>query len=249
MSFDWLRTRNKTSHCAPPDTRVYAIGDIHGRADLLTALLRTIDRDSDGYIGRRVLVFLGDYVDRGLHSREVLDLLTGTSFAGYETFFLKGNHDAWLLQSLADPAHVHSWLASGGLATLLSYGIDVPAGVSGEQRASLVQQGLQNALPESHQRFLAQLRTLHIEGSYLFVHAGIRPGVPLEEQREEDLCWIRDEFLNDSRDHGYCVVHGHSISGKAQRRKNRIGVDTGAYATGCLSCLVVEGHEQRFLRT
>jgi len=251
MIFEWLRgrPRNPPRPTVPAGSRIYAIGDIHGRDDLLAALLEQIKHHSENHSGRRVLICLGDYVDRGLHSQRVIDALDQLNMPDFETIFLKGNHDVWLLQALDEITQIHPWIETGGLATLLSYGVAIPSAGTPEQRAQAIQQGLRAALPQRHRCFLSALRPYHLEGDYLFVHAGIRPGVALAEQREQDLFWIRDEFLNDNRDYGYCVVHGHSMEAEPQRQANRIGVDTGAYATGRLSCLVLEGETQQFLHT
>ena len=235
----------------PPGLRVYAVGDVHGRLDLLTALLERIEADAAGMARgcRAHIVFLGDYIDRGSHSKSVIDFLIAWQRPRFETSFLRGNHEATLLQFLDDIAAGPSWLTYGGVNTLLSYGIRPPVDVPPRLRLSSVQQQLHETLPTAHFAFLRRL-AFHVEiGSYLFVHAGIRPGVPLTQQRFDDLVWIREDFLSSTADHGRVVVHGHTISMKAESLPNRIGVDTGAYATGRLTAAVLEGEERRFIDT
>jgi len=233
----------------PPATRVYAIGDIHGRADLLRSLHAQIEADAAGHAGRRVLIYLGDYVDRGKWSREVIDVLLDEKPAGFETVYLMGNHERAMLDFLDDATAGPMWFMNGGLETLRSYGVPVsvthPAAVS----PFAAQAALRARLPARHRDFLSALTLTHVEGDYLFVHAGIRPSVPLTAQRAHDLLWIRDEFLRSTRDHGKVVVHGHTISAAPEERPNRIGIDTGAFATGRLTCLCLEGPQRRFFVT
>lgn len=235
----------------PPATRVYAVGDVHGEVGALTRLLMVV-RDDDAArapVERRVLIFLGDYVDRGLGSRQVIDLLLGRPAPGFESVFLRGNHDAWLLAFLEDVGAGPEWLEAGGQATLLSYGVPMPPGTRSAERLEGVREEFARVLPPEHRAFLEGLALSHVEGDYAFVHAGVRPGVALEDQHEQDLLWIRDEFIHDRSDHGRVVVHGHSVTSRPDIRPNRIGIDTGAYATGRLTCLVLEGESRRFLAT
>jgi serine/threonine protein phosphatase 1 len=234
----------------PPGSRVYAIGDIHGRADLLADLHGKLKDDArQGRIERRCVVYLGDYVDRGLQSREVIDLLLDAPLEGFESVHLMGNHEEFMLRFLEEPKAGPGWFMNGGGATLYSYGVRMPARGTDLTRISHLGEQLRGNLPERHLAFLTRLKRWHIEGDYYFVHAGIRPGVPLEEQRDEDILWIREPFLDDQSDHGKMVVHGHTITPEPELRPNRIGIDTGAYATGVLTCLVLEGSERRFLQT
>ncbi|MFN4088379.1 MAG: metallophosphoesterase [Alphaproteobacteria bacterium] len=244
------RTRDRPAPAVPPGTRVYAVGDVHGRADLLTMLHAAIRADADrAGAARRVLIHLGDYVDRGLQSREVLAMLAGDPLPGFERADLIGNHDAWMLDFLEDPAVGTAWLRNGGIETLYSFGVGrAPEGASLAQLAATSAR-LAAALAPGHLAFLDGLKRMHAEGDYVFVHAGIRPGVPLTEQREEDLLWIREPFLSDGRDHGAVVVHGHTITDMPEIRDNRIGIDTGAFATGHLTCLVLDGTSRHFLQT
>jgi len=234
----------------PRGTRVYAIGDIHGRADLLETLHVKVREDaSQGAAERRCVVYLGDYVDRGLQSREVIDLLLEAPLEGFESVHLMGNHEEFMLRFLEQPKAGPGWFMNGGGATLYSYGVRTLERGTDLTRMSHLCEQLGRNLPERHLAFLRGLKRWHIEGDYYFVHAGIRPGVPLEEQRDEDTLWIREPFLDDPSDHGKMVVHGHTIMAEPQVRPNRIGIDTGAYATGVLTCLVLEGSTRRFLQT
>jgi serine/threonine protein phosphatase 1 len=231
-------------------SRVYAIGDIHGRLDLLESLRARIQEDASSFGGtRKVLVYLGDYVDRGLQNREVIDLLIDQPLAGFEHVYLRGNHEQALLDFLDELSAGIAWLQFGGLTTLRSYGVAMPPGDVSGGRLAQAQAALRRNLPPRHLAFLRAMPLSHDEGDYLFVHAGIRPGVPMADQDPNDLIWIRDEFLTSTVDHGKVVVHGHSIAADVEMRHNRIGIDTGAYFSGHLSCLVLEGAERRLLQT
>ncbi len=234
----------------PDGSRVYAIGDIHGRIDLLRSLHRLIlDDASEAAAERLVVVYLGDYVDRGPRSFEVIDALINDPLAGFEAVYLKGNHEDFLLRFVGGEAIGEAWLMNGAVQTLDSYAIDV-FGLPGAflDMASL-RRDFEAALPPDHLKFLNGLALSHVEGDYLFVHAGIRPEVPIEAQDEYDLLWIRDAFLGSETAFEKLVVHGHSIDFEPQHLANRIGIDTGAYFTGRLTCLVLEGAERRFLHT
>ncbi len=237
--------------CVPEGNRVYAIGDIHGRLDLLMKLEGMVRRDLAGRpIDRPVLVYLGDYIDRGYESRGVIDHMLEPPPAGFERVCLKGNHEDFLLKFLADISVGPVWLANGGRETLMSYGVKLPIGLSlTEAGLEQVRADLKEQVPQAHLDFMAPLPMRHKEGDYLFVHAGIRPGVPVEAQNESDLLWIRDDFLRSAAAHGCIVVHGHTPTAEPVLRANRIGIDTGAFATGNLTCLVLEGDRQRFLTT
>jgi serine/threonine protein phosphatase 1 len=235
---------------APAGARVYVIGDIHGRFDLLRRLRAQIVEDAEGAaVARKVLVYLGDYVDRGDASKQVVELLIDEPLAGFESVFLSGNHEAMMLGFLDDPALGAMWLHNGGDATLFSYGVGIGSGANAEQRMISMQAGLRTRLPDSHLAFLRGLCPYHVEGDYLFVHAGIQPGVPIADQTDQELYWIREAFLYSKADHGYCVVHGHTIVSEPEFRQNRIGIDTGAFFTNTLTCLVLEGTDQRILHT
>lgn len=233
---------------APPNMRIYAIGDIHGRVDLLRAVHRQILDDAQHSRARRKLtIYLGDYIDRGLDSREVIDVLLDDPLPGFETVHLKGNHEKALLDFLTDASVAMEWFYYGGDATLSSYHVARPAPGGGPQALLQVQAELLAKLPPRHLAFYRSLALYHREGDYLFVHAGLKPGVPIEKQSEDDLLWIRDEFLRSNADHGCIVVHGHTISPRPEVKGNRIGIDTGAYATGRLTCLRIEEDEREFL--
>ncbi|MHA1112880.1 MAG: metallophosphoesterase [Alphaproteobacteria bacterium] len=245
---------NPTRRARPPaGTRVYAVGDIHGRADLLDELHRMIAEDAAGVAAaRRVVVYLGDYIDRGFESRRVLDILIDAPLDGFEAVHLLGNHEQALLDFLADVGTGPAWMSFGGDATLVSYAVGLPAKLDRRSRLEVARADLKRRLPDAHLDFLRNLALYHVEGDYLFVHAGIRPGVALEKQSREDMIWIRDAFLNSSVDHGRIVVHGHTIHpdlGAPDMQTNRIGIDTGAYASGRLTCLVLDGAQRRFLQT
>jgi serine/threonine protein phosphatase 1 len=233
------------------DRVVYAVGDVHGRADLLMRLHAMIQEDAAAAPPvRRVLVYLGDYVDRGPASREVIDLLLDGPPRGFEAVHLLGNHEHALLSFLEDISVAPMWFTYGGLATMHSYGLQpMPGDMENPQRLRQLQRQLADALPPNHLAFLRGLALHHSEGDYLFVHAGLRPGKPLEEQKAWDLISIRDDFLRSRADHGQMVVHGHSIAEKPQVARNRIGIDTGAYATGRLTCLRLHDTSRRFLST
>lgn len=230
---------------------VYAVGDIHGRADLLERLLADIHTDAASRPQpRKVLVCLGDYVDRGPESRRVVDLLIGARERGVEAIFLKGNHEELMLRFLESAAGGPLWMGNGGAATLHSYGVYVSAHpASDPEHLEYFRRQLQDRLPSAHRKFFERLRLYHQEGDYLFVHAGIRPGIALTEQADDDLVWIRREFTSSDADFGKVVVHGHSISRAPVVKDNRIGIDTGAFASGILTCLVLWCENRSFIQT
>jgi serine/threonine protein phosphatase 1 len=235
---------------APDGLRLYVIGDIHGRVDLLRQMHETIREDAAlANKPRQRVVYLGDYIDRGLESRQVVDLLLDEPLAGFEAVYLMGNHEEVLLQFLEDPAVGANWFFFGGDATLYSYRVAGASPTIDAAGLGQVQAAFQNGLPDRHRAFYQSLELQHRAGDYWFVHAGVRPGVPEAQQVPADLLWIRDEFLKSSADHGAVVVHGHTITPEPEVRRNRIGIDTGAYASGKLTCLVLDGAERRFLYT
>ncbi len=242
----------------PEGRRVYAIGDIHGRDDLVRRLHWRIREDAaeaanaaNGKDLAKVVVYLGDYVDRGPGSFDVVDLLLGAPLEGFEVVHLKGNHEDFLLRFWEDGSLGEAWLMNGGLETLRSYGVevlDLGLGFAGDALAEL-RRRLRLVLPPGHLDFFQGLARWHVEGDYLFVHAGLRPGVPLDQQKDQDLLWIRHEFLDSGADFGKIVVHGHTIVPEVDMAPNRIGIDTGAYYSGRLTCLVLEGGTRRIIDT
>ena len=220
--------------------RIYAVGDVHGRDDLLDELLVQIEADIAGRPAERVLyVFLGDYIDRGPSSRQTVDRLIEHGTAN-PSVFLKGNHELLAVKCLSYPSLFDQWLRLGGVETLVSYGVSAEALASGRQIAEL-QATFHSGLPRAHLRFFRDLKNSFTCGDFFFAHAGVRPNVGLEQQKETDLLWIREEFLSSSDDFGKIVVHGHTPTREVEVAPNRINVDTGAFATGRLSCLVIEG--------
>lgn len=233
----------------PDGTRVYAVGDVHGRADLLEALLAEIAADVRARPAPRVaVVFLGDYVDRGPDSRQVVERLMagpGGDLAAAQWICLKGNHEEYMLRFLTETAVGPAWCLNGGLATVRSYAGSLPEG--GEADMPGLQLALSRSLPPAHLRFLSRLPLMHVEGDYVFVHAGVRPGVALADQDPADLLWIRDDFLFEPAVFEKVVVHGHTPTPIPEIRPNRIGVDTGAYKFGRLTALVLEGADRSFI--
>ena len=241
-------TQQNAQARVPDGVRLYAVGDIHGRADLLDDLHRMINRDAErAPVRRRVVVYLGDYVDRGPDSFAVVEGLIERPLAGFECVRLKGNHEDFLLSFIDDASQGDAWLMNGGGATLASYGVDTVG--YGEDNLEQARLALIRALPGEHLDFFHSLALTHEAGDYLFVHAGVRPGVGLHRQKDRDLMWIRDDFLDSDADFGPVVVHGHSIRPLPDIRPNRIGIDTGAYLTDRLTCLVLEAETRRFLHT
>ena len=225
--------------------RVYVVGDIHGCTAEFDRLMDVILRDRMDWQGVCHLVFLGDYVDRGPDSRGTVERLLSPP-AGFETCCLRGNHEQTLLGFLDDASLYRGWKDFGGRETLLSYGV-MPPRFDDPAILEETRMAFRSALPQSHLAFFRALPLSLPIGGYFFAHAGVRPGVALEQQSAEDLLWIRDEFLLSSVGFGKVVVHGHTPTAAPVRRSNRVGVDTGAYATGLLTAAVLEGDDCRFL--
>jgi len=230
----------RTKPKLPDGIRIYAVSDIHGCADRLQDVFAAIDHHL-GRAGpaRALHVFLGDYIDRGPASRKTIDLLVERS-RRHECVFLKGNHEAFMFEVLQDPSRLAAWKEYGGFQTLMSYGLAPSINPDIEEQKELVQALLQD-MPDHHRRFFGSLRSSFACGDFFFVHAGVKPGVPLRQQREEDLLWIRDEFLQSEENFGKFIVHGHTPVPKPEIRPNRINIDTGAYATGVLTLLTIQG--------
>jgi serine/threonine protein phosphatase 1 len=229
--------------------RAYAVGDIHGRLDLLDRLLGMIEADIAARPKRRIfLVLLGDLIDRGPDSARVVERLRTYRRDGVRMVFLAGNHEEVMLRIVHGEEDVlPSWLKFGGAECLESYGVDSEALKRLDEATAL--QRVKAAIPRDHVAFLESFGDTFRFGDYLFVHAGIRPGLPLEEQHVKDLRWIREPFLGDSKEHGFIVVHGHTICDSVEQRANRIGIDTGAYMSGNLTAIAIEDDRRWFLST
>ena len=233
----------------PRGHRAYAVGDVHGRLDLLDRLLAAIEQDLERRpVHKAVLIFLGDLIDRGPDSRGVVERLRAYRHDKLRPHFLAGNHEEVLLRLLAGERGILAdWLKFGGAECLRSYGCD-PAAFEGQnERTALAM--VKCAIPAEHARFIGSFADTLSLGDYLFVHAGIRPGLDLSLQSQADLRWIRSQFLEHEGDHGFVVVHGHTISNEVDEQLNRIGIDTGAYRTGVLTALALEGEERWTLDT
>jgi serine/threonine protein phosphatase 1 len=240
----------RSEPAGPDGYRAYAIGDIHGRRDLLETLLAKIEADiaarpqSENFI-----VFLGDLIDRGPDSAGVVERLRTYRPSHATPVFLSGNHEEVMLRVLAGERGglLADWLKFGGAECLQSYGLD-PVALRARSEVTALK-AIRAAVPRAHAEFLGTFADTFRFGDYLFVHAGIRPGLGIADQTQSDLRWIREAFLEDDKDHGFIVVHGHTISSKVEERPNRIGLDTGAYRTGVLTALLVEGTERIFFDT
>jgi serine/threonine protein phosphatase 1 len=231
----------------PDGVRIYAIGDVHGCSSLLERLLALIHAHVAAFPLRRpILVFLGDYIDRGPASRQVIDRLMVLRNQ-QEVIFLKGNHESYLIEFLKNPTILPRWFQYGGLETLQSYGL-TPKSHLDLKEQDFVASTLSLALNRlGHREFFDHLQISFVCEDFYFVHAGVRPGIPLDQQSEEDLLWIRDEFLHHKGELGKIVVHGHTPVSEAEVCPNRINVDTGAYATGRLTCLIIERDRMKFI--
>jgi len=236
----------------PAGQAAYAIGDVHGRLDLLENLLSRISEDARRHQAdhARHLVFLGDYIDRGSESCGVVERLLDDPMPGFSKVYLMGNHEEAMLAFLEGRSDGLDWLSFGGLETLLSYGVPLRSLPRSEDAVLALRQGLAEAVPQSHLDFFRSCTLHHSIGDYVFVHAGVRPGIPLERQSPVDLMWIRDDFLRRKVPlPGRIVVHGHTICDLPQNREHRINVDTGAFVSGRLTSLVLRDGERRFLST
>lgn len=251
----WLMDKLKRPPPAPArflEGRVgYALGDVHGRADLLMRMFDQLEVQAEADArphGPPVLVFLGDYVDRGPRSDVVLDLILSGRPRGFERRFLKGNHEASMLAFMDQPLANRAWVLHGGSETLTAYGLRPPSPLGADDDAWIeAAAGLKARVPEAHLNFLGGLEPYVVLGGYAFVHAGIRPGQPIESQTEDDLLWIRKRFLDSRQRHPLLIVHGHTPVDQPYADHRRIAVDTGAYATGRLSAVRLEGEDVRFL--
>lgn len=246
---------------APDGLCLYAVGDIHGRMDLLTRLIELIDADAATLPAgvKPQIIFLGDYIDRGLQSRDVIECFASGALDRYDPVFLLGNHEEALMRFLQEATFGTQWTRYGGGETLYSYGFAPPntrASLNSHEEMSKVREAwnklwtdFRERLPESHLSFLQSLKPYHVAGDYLFVHAGLRPGLGLDEQTQRDMLWIREEFLDDGAPFDHLIVHGHTPEDAIHRDDRRIGLDTGAFLTGRLSAARLFGTDVAFLNT
>lgn len=249
--------RSRTQVAAPTTPAVsdgaivWAVGDIHGRLDLLQPLIEAIVADlHDASATRKVVIFLGDYIDRGPDSRGVLRLLSGLSVVpGVEWRFLKGNHEQAMMGFLKEPSAGPRWCEYGGDSALRSWGLRVPELAHRTEAWARVAADLQHKLTKREMAFLENLELSVAVGDYFFSHAGARPGVALDRQSPEDLMWIRQPFLNSRTEFEQVIVHGHTPASRVHADHRRIGIDTKAYDTGVLTALRLEGRELDFLQT
>lgn len=228
---------------------IYAIGDIHGRADLLNKLLDQIDADAAEFSGEVYIVFLGDYIDRGLQSRQVIDTLLSDRLDAYTTHFLKGNHEDALLTFLSDPGFGPKWASYGGRETLVSYGVRPPRSLSRNEEWNDAHDQFLKAISNRHQTFFRTMPTSVQIGGFGFAHAGLKPGKKFAEQDDNDLMWIRDEFLKANGAFDVMVVHGHTPVEVPHYDHRRINVDTGAYFTGRLTAVRLTSESVSFIAT
>lgn len=235
----------------PPGRIGFAVGDIHGRADLLEELLGELEQRAAAEqrgANQPVVIFLGDYVDRGPSSAAVIDmLLTGRPF-GYERRLLKGNHEQYMLAFMEAPLDNRAWIVQGGAETLLAYGVQ-PLDPRSARDADWIAtaEALKAAVPQTHVDFMNSLERYVAMGDYAFVHAGIDPGRTLEDQTDDDLFWARDRFIASKRPFSHRVVHGHTPVDRPYADQRRVAVDTGAYASGNLTAARFEGDQVTFL--
>lgn len=234
----------------PDETVVWAVGDIHGRLDLLQPLVAAIIVDlRDSSATRKAVIFLGDYIDRGPESCGVIQLLAGLSVVqDVEWRFLKGNHEQAMLGFLADPSTGPRWCEYGGDSALRSYGLRIPELAHRTEAWSRVAADLRHKLTADETAFLENLEFSVTVGDYFFAHAGARPGVALDRQASEDLMWIRNSFLDSTTPFERVVVHGHTPTPRAHADHRRIGIDTKAYDSGVLTAIRLEGHRRQLLQ-
>ena len=247
--FKKRRQRSISLHAGKSGERAYAVGDVHGCVDLLQALLRKIELHFAQSAPKPAhLIFLGDLIDRGPASKDVIELLINRDHGQLMPHYIMGNHEESLLRGLSgESSLLEPWLRHGGYKTAESYGADRSLLIG--RPAHELEHILRSAIPSSHLDFLATFVDSIKFGDVLFVHAGIRPGVSLDEQSSRDMRWIRKDFLESETDFGCLVVHGHTITETIQEKPNRIGLDTGAYSTGVLSAIWIDGEEHGQLQT
>lgn len=241
-----------TAARVPPGSVIYAVGDVHGCDGLLQDMHHAILADAGRRsVARKVVVYLGDYVSRGPRSCQAVELLTAAPLPCFEVIRLRGNHEDVVIKYLnGDLVAGRQWLTYGGTDALASYGLDPgPEPVIEPERLQYLLDRFRAVLPPAHENWIRGAAIYHQEGDYRFVHGGVRPGVPLARQSDTDMVWIRQLFLGSTEDFGTIVVHGHTVAPEPEVWPNRIGIDTGAYKTGRLTCLALEGNERMFLQT
>jgi len=243
-----LTPQHRHKPSLPPGQRIYAIGDIHGRLDLLIRCYELIEKDHRSrHNAEPTLIHLGDYVDRGPDSKGIIDCFLDNPLPDFKKIWLKGNHEEHLLKYCKDKDYADIWFKNGAIETLKSYGVQ-PEPITGNQASDIdLHNKFLSALPFEHTRFFWSLETRFEVGDYFFAHAGIHPDIALIDQKDVDLMWIRTRFLQSTKDFGKIIIHGHTITEEADIQSNRIGIDTGAYYSGRLTCLALEGTEHRLL--
>ncbi len=233
----------------PPNTRIYCIGDIHGRDDLLQQLHKKILEHAKQYTGTKTIIYLGDYIDRGEHSKLVIESLISKPLPNFQSIYLRGNHEQTLLDFLIEPEVGRSWFNYGGLQTLVSYGVRYSKIPTSKQDLQQLQNELRERISPEHINFMENTRLFYIAGSYYFVHAGVNPRITLDKQTPDEQLWIRDAFIQHTKPFEKIIVHGHTITNEPDFQPNRIGLDTGAYISGKLSCLVLENETQQVIQS
>lgn len=230
---------------------VYAVGDVHGRLDLMEQLIEIIRQDAETFDGEKAnLIFLGDLIDRGPQSAGCVERVLALRNDSWCTpLALMGNHEQAMLRFLDDAAQGELWVQYGGGSTLKSYGVQPPVAQAPLEDWERARTELAAATPETHQAFLREMPLWAHSGDYVFVHAGVRPGVPLEEQTRHDLLWIRGEFLSSKRASDKVVVHGHTPTQSPDNKRWRIGIDTGAYASGVLTAVRLKARKRAIFHT
>lgn len=257
--FRWL---SRKKQCDEPSTRsvllgdasvpeghvIYAIGDIHGRADLLRTTIEKIHSDLVTLDQKKTIIYLGDYIDRGPDSAVVIDILQSASEEDIQSHLIMGNHEEFLVRFLDNPMEGMPWLTYGGAETLLSYSVGMPPGVLSTDKLEKVSDDLMHKLNErGHLAFYRGLKDAVTIGDYYFTHAGIHPDISLQKQTGEHLRWIREPFLGHTAGYSHVIVHGHTVTDEPVFKPNRIGIDTGAYHSGKLTCLRLEQNRYSIL--
>jgi serine/threonine protein phosphatase 1 len=229
------------------DTVVYAVGDVHGCYKELLSLERKIVDDATVFHGRKLIVMLGDYVDRGRESAKALDHLSLPPPKGFQRICLAGNHEIMMLKYLDGELPRDAWLAAGALSTLSSYGIDLDRLSKTFRNSKDIDRQIQSVIPAAHVEFLRSLPIMAYTDKVVFVHAGIRPGTGLDDQIEEDLVHIRSEFFAAAHLLDRMVIHGHTRVKAPAKEGNRLGIDTGAYETGRLTAVRIAGKHGKLI--